>query len=268
MAQITVITINYNNRDGLKDTLESIHNQSCKDFQYIVVDGGSTDGSADLLNEYGKDTDVCIIEPDRGIYDAMNKGVKYADGDYVMFVNSGDRIADNDTMAKLKDLALNSDICFCKVRNRLEDGKYCIWAPPSEDKLSVQFLRWNILHHPGALIKTELQKRIPYNINLRICADRQFFMQALINENASYETLDVILNEFAPAGTSGSNARQKMFEEDEAILDALFTERLLRDIRRSNWMTQQISAPLTHYYGKAKLFCRINRLLFKILQIK
>lgn len=93
-------------------------------------------------------------------------------------------------------------------------------------------------------------------------------MQALINENASYETLDVILNEFAPAGTSGGNSRQKMLEEDEIILDTLFTKRMLRDIFNSNLLTQQISAPLTRYYGKTKLLCQINKVLFKILRIK
>lgn len=163
---------------------------------------------------------------------------------------------------------LESDICFCKVINRKANGEKEIWCPPLENKLSLQFLRWNTLHHPGAIIKRDLQCKIPYNINLKICSDRQFFIHALILENASYQTLDIELNEFAPAVTSGNDATQKMDAEDKIILDTLFTERQRRDIEKNNFMIQEISAPLTRYFGKAKLVCKINKQIFRIFGIK
>ena len=268
MKKISVITINFNNIAGLRDTLRSVRVQSNKEFEYIVIDGGSTDGSKELLEDNKDIIDVLISEPDKGIYDAMNKGTAHAHGEYVMFVNSGDKIADADTMEKLSGMHLESDICFCKVRNRNANGKKAIWCPPLENKLSLQFLRWNTLHHPGAIIKRDLQCKIPYNINLKICSDRQFFIHALILENASYQTLDIVLNEFAPAGTSGSDATQKMEDEAKIILDTLFTERQRRDIEKNNFMIQEISEPLTHYFGKTKFICAVNGALFKILKIK
>ena len=79
MMKLSVITINYNNKEGLKKTIESVVSQIYQDFEYIVVDGGSTDGSIDIIREYDKHIDFWISEPDRGIYNAMNKGIKFSD---------------------------------------------------------------------------------------------------------------------------------------------------------------------------------------------
>ena len=82
--KLSVITINYNNRDGLKKTIESVVNQTYKDFEYIIIDGGSTDGSVEVLKEYSDKIDYWVSEPDKGIYNAMNKGIDIAKGEYVM----------------------------------------------------------------------------------------------------------------------------------------------------------------------------------------
>lgn len=268
MKKISVITINFNNIAGLRDTLRSVREQSYKEFEYIIVDGGSSDGSKELLEENKDIIDVLISERDKGIYDAMNKGAAHARGEYVMFVNSGDKIADVDTMEEIAKFKLESDICFCKVRNMRTDGSSCIWVPPAESKLSLQYLRSNLLHHPGAIIRNNLQRKYPYDVNLKICSDRRFFIEALILGNATYQTVDIVLNEFAPAGTSCDEAAAKMAEEDERILDSLFTERQLRDIGKNNFFVQEISAPLTRYYVKTKLICKINKFLFRLLGIK
>lgn len=88
--KISVITINYNNHDGLKKTIQSVVSQSYNDIEYIIIDGGSTDGSVDLIKEYNDKIDYWISETDNGCYHAMNKGVKVASGEYVIFMNSGD----------------------------------------------------------------------------------------------------------------------------------------------------------------------------------
>ena len=88
--KLSVITINYNNCDGLRKTIESVVNQTCRDFEYIIIDGGSTDGSVDVIKQYADKIDYWVSEPDKGIYNAMNKGIAVAHGEYLNFMNSGD----------------------------------------------------------------------------------------------------------------------------------------------------------------------------------
>ena len=86
--KLSIITINYNNCDGLRKTIESVIAQTTRDFEYIVIDGGSTDGSVDVIKEYADYIDYWVSEPDKGIYNAMNKGTRAAHGDFLLFLNS------------------------------------------------------------------------------------------------------------------------------------------------------------------------------------
>ena len=107
MKTFSIITINYNNKDGLLKTIESVLCQTYKDFEFIVIDGGSTDGSREIIEKYAGHIDYWVSEPDKGIYNAMNKGIKVAHGDYLNFMNSGDYFYNenvlNDTLAYLND---------------------------------------------------------------------------------------------------------------------------------------------------------------------
>ena len=88
--RLSIITINYNNREGLRKTIESVVNQTYRNFEYIIIDGGSTDGSVEVVKEYADRISYWVSEPDNGIYNAMNKGVLAANGKYIQFLNSGD----------------------------------------------------------------------------------------------------------------------------------------------------------------------------------
>ncbi len=120
----SIITINYNNRDGLRKTIESVVNQSCRDIEYIVIDGGSTDGSVEVIEEYAGKIDYWVSERDKGIYNAMNKGLAQAHGEYLNFMNSGDCFHDNDVLINLPQDA-DEDIIFGKALR--SDGN--IWSP-------------------------------------------------------------------------------------------------------------------------------------------
>lgn len=108
--KISIITINYNNVEGLKRSIESVVNQTSKDYEYIIIDGGSTDGSVDVIKLYSNRIDYWESEPDRGIYHAMNKGVKLATGEYVIFMNSGDKFYSNEIIADFIKLNPKEDI--------------------------------------------------------------------------------------------------------------------------------------------------------------
>ena len=81
----SIITINYNNCDGLRKTIESVISQSYKDYEFIIIDGGSTDGSRDVIEQHSRSIDYWVSEPDKGVYNAMNKGIRQAKGDYLNF---------------------------------------------------------------------------------------------------------------------------------------------------------------------------------------
>ena len=99
--KISVVTVVYNSAALIENTVKSIINQSYSHIEYIVVDGGSTDGTIDILNRYKKNISTLISEPDRGIYDAMNKGISLASGDFVVFINSGDKFSSPDILEKI-----------------------------------------------------------------------------------------------------------------------------------------------------------------------
>lgn len=110
----SIITINFNNRDGLRRTIESVVNQTYRDFEYIIIDGGSIDGSVDIIKEYADKIDYWVSEPDKGIYNAMNKGITMAHGEYLNFMNSGDCFFDKERLQKIEDLNSDSDIIVGK----------------------------------------------------------------------------------------------------------------------------------------------------------
>ena len=93
---LSVITINYNNAEGLNRTIQSIDTQTWKEFEYIVIDGASNDGSIDVIKRFESIIDLWISEPDTGVFNAMNKGIKKAKGDYLLFLNSGDFLVDKE----------------------------------------------------------------------------------------------------------------------------------------------------------------------------
>lgn len=104
--KISIITINFNNKDGIEKTISSVVAQTYKDIQYIIIDGDSTDGSVEVIKKYHEDIDYWISEPDKGIYDAMNKGILKATGDYVLFLNSGDYLS-------IEELLTNEQLRNC-----------------------------------------------------------------------------------------------------------------------------------------------------------
>lgn len=108
--KLSIITINYNNRDGLQKTIDSVISQIYKDFEWIIIDGGSTDGSKELIERYADYMTYWVSEPDKGIYNAMNKGILVSQGEYLLFLNSGDCLYDMGVIKKVIPLLCGKDI--------------------------------------------------------------------------------------------------------------------------------------------------------------
>ena len=116
--KLSIVTINYNNLAGLRKTMESVFSQTCKDFEYIVIDGSSTDGSAEYVRTQADKLTYWVSEPDTGIYNAMNKGVRAATGEYVLMLNSADSLVDEYVIERIIPELDGTDI----VQGNTSDG--------------------------------------------------------------------------------------------------------------------------------------------------
>lgn len=221
--KLSVITINYNNRDGLKKTIESVVNQTYKDFEYIIIDGGSTDGSVEVLKEYSDKIDYWVSEPDKGIYNAMNKGIDIAKGEYSLFINSGDCIYDDMTLLGVSLELDGTDVITGTLL--LDNGE--IWPQPKEVSIKYLYDNINSLSHPASLIKTTLLKKYHYDESLKIVSDWKFFVQVLLMDGNSYKPIPNIVTIFDTNGISSNNydlciqERQTVLKNDfpKSILD-------------------------------------------------
>lgn len=215
MVKFSIITINLNNIEGLKKTIESIVNQTITDFEYIVIDGGSVDGSVEILKRYHHKFTYCVSETDRGIYHAMNKGISQATGEYVLFLNSGDYLFKSNILEKVSNYPLNEDLIIGSVilTGRDEDE---IFEIPELKKLTFRYFINSTLPHPGTFIKRTLFDKIGhYNEQYEIASDFEFFLKAVFFNSASLKKISETIAVFdgngissAPANVSNTKAER------------------------------------------------------------
>lgn len=180
----SIITVNYNNKDGLRRTIESVIHQTFRDFEYIVIDGGSNDGSADVLKEYDKDIDIWVSEKDSGIYNAMNKGIAKATGEYLNFMNSGDCFYDERILQKITDQKMDSDMII--------GSDYWYNPKTKKDFATILPLRLEMftfykgsLPHQSTFFKKSLFNQYQYDETLKVVSDWKFYIQKIIGEGCS-----------------------------------------------------------------------------------
>jgi glycosyltransferase involved in cell wall biosynthesis len=215
--KLSVITINYNNASGLRKTLESVTRQTYQDFEYIVIDGGSTDESVAAIEEYADRIHYWISERDNGIYHAMNKGVNASKGEYCAFLNSGDIYIDEHALEKAFVQHVTADIAC----GDLIDENGSIMSAPQD--VTMMFLMRGSLAHPSSFTKRSLLQAHPFNEESKILADHEFFMYALVIMNATYQRLDGIISVFDLSGISTTSKQYS--EEEQEILKS--TERAI-----------------------------------------
>ena len=262
----SIITINFNNKEGLRKTIESVIHQTSDDFEYIIIDGGSTDGSVEVIEEYAKHITYWVSEKDRGIYHAMNKGVAQAHGDYCIFMNSGDCFCHQTVLADFQQECEKADIVVGKVRSK--DTKRILFSPPAGE-LSFYYLYSGTIPHQGSLIKTELLRLYPYDESLKIVSDWKFFVQAVVNHNCTVKYVDGFVAEFDEEGLSTSNP-DKTWKEKEQVLRDMFPARILLDyqnMKSSECLTQTLTPQLRKHYQIDRILYTIGRKLLKLLAI-
>jgi len=218
---LSIITINFNNKDGLNRTLDSVFSQTFPSFEYIVIDGGSTDGSTALLQQHSQKFSHWVSEPDRGIYHAMNKGMAAAKGEYLLFLNSGDWLSDAHSLGNFFAEPANADIISADI-NVVDGEKSFIKRYP--EKIRFSYLVTDSLPHPATLIRRKLFDKVgPYDESLKIASDWKFFILALCKYNASYEHKLFVATNYDYTGISSKpNNQSFLLAERHDILSEFF----------------------------------------------
>jgi len=200
MFKLSIITINRNNSDGLKRTIESVVCQTFRDFEYIVIDGASTDGSVEVIKQYEDKITYWVSEPDSGIYNAMNKGIEKARGEYCLFLNSGDSLIGNTILEKVFNLNVSEDILYGDLMV-IESKKK--WEKTYPDKLTFEYFLKDTLSHPSSFIKKKLFETAgKYNETNKIVSDWEFFILVVNKYNCTYKHLPFVISEFIYDGIS------------------------------------------------------------------
>lgn len=239
MKKISIITINYNNLKGLKATAESIISQSCKDFEWIVIDGGSNDGSKEYIESISLHIDYWISEPDKGIYNAMNKGTAKATGEYCWYMNSGDSLYDTGTIENLLKTGLYGDI-VTGIAAIEKNGMVTQIAYPRKANMFnlLNFVNKSFLEkgrlvgssimHQASLIRRELVVKFPYDEKYKIASDYKLWLVLFIQENSSYQPINIYVCHFDGSGCSSNPITRK---ETSDIIEEMFPERILNDYK-------------------------------------
>ena len=258
MTKLSIITINFNNCDGLKKTINSVVNQTFRDFEWIVIDGGSTDGSRELIEHNSKHFSYWVSEPDNGVYQAMNKGIVKAKGEYVVFMNSGDCFADSNVLDDVSK-ELDCDIVAGYVK---EDVTNDVIKPPMD--LTPWYVLLQNIPHQAEFIKLCLFNSIAlYSEDMKVLADYEFNLRAAL-ANVSYKTLRRQIAVVEPGGIS--NTRSDLLNEE----GRLFRERnlpkaIIKDY--SLWMNdkQLSSYPSVRWAFEKKWPIKLLNYMYKFL---
>ena len=246
---ISVVTICYNAKNDLEKTILSVLSQTYQDIEYIIIDGGSTDGTVDIIHKYSERLFYWISEPDKGIYDAMNKGIKMATGDIIGVLNSDDFFTHSDVLKKVverfeNDEALDAvygDVHFVKSNNLNKCVRYY-----SSKIFRRKLMRLGFMPaHPSFYMRKRCFDEFGlYRTDYKIAADFEFLLRAIFKGNIKieYMPVDMVTMRMGGASTSGMESHKRIMEEH------------LRAFRENGVYTNVFLLSLRYVYKIGELF--------------
>jgi glycosyltransferase involved in cell wall biosynthesis len=246
--KFSIITVNYNNAAGLEKTIQSVISQTYADFDFVVIDGGSSDESRSIIEKNSDRISYWVSEKDTGVYNAMNKGIRAARGEFVLFMNSGDVFFDANVLENANP--------FITGEHGIYYGNNIKKSPSSErlktypSKLNFSFFYSSSLNHQSTFIKKSLfDDLFYYNENYKIASDWEFFAYAICHENVPYKYLDqtIAIYDFTGISTTSSELLKEekftsikkyfpTFEDDYIDLSRLNSKRVQQVFHIANYL--------------------------------
>jgi len=225
--KLSVITINLNNASGLRKTIESVVNQTYTNYEYIIIDGGSVDGSVDIIKEFTDKIAYWVSEPDTGIYNAMNKGLRRSRGELVTFINSGDTYYSYDSLKTALTFTqgkiLNAQLFFFDFIYQYGENKKQVSSIDVTDKYIIYNKGFG---HPSAFYKKSLFDFYGFfDETYTISADRDFYMNIIVKKRLAFAYFSFPVSVFQDGGLSTDIQYQKSIQlEDERIINKFYSD--------------------------------------------
>ena len=212
--KISVITVCYNAIQGIERTIKSVLSQSYPEIEYIVIDGNSTDGTVDVIHKYADKISYFMSEPDGGIYDAMNKGIRVATGEWINFLNAGDTFYYNTSVEKVfsHDVLPDIDVVYGYQVHSYDYGKFV------RKRLPLAFFNSGMpFGHESSFVRAGVMKRIGFDTNYRIAADYNFFFNLYVSGN-KFQPVDAIVTDFESMEGVSSSAKTSLLTHRETSM--------------------------------------------------
>jgi glycosyltransferase involved in cell wall biosynthesis len=267
--KLTIITINRNNADGLRKTMESVFAQTVTDFEYIVVDGASTDNSVEVIQSFISiggpsilSSLVWISESDRGVYQAMNKGIKMATGEFLLFLNSGDFLSNEKVIEKLFSVNHFADI-LCGRCNITDNGKIIHTTNPPQN-ITFGTLYTVGLAHQSTFIKRNLFDKLGmYREDFKYNSDIDFWYRAIILNGATTEKLDEIISDYNLDGLSSTeNKTPEFLKEHKEILSNPLYQKFIPDY--DSWKLERSEMNILYWVKSKTILYAPLKLIYKL----
>lgn len=259
MHKISIITVNFNNLNGLKKTIQSVKKQSYTNYEYIIIDGGSTDGSKKYIEKEQNMISYWISEKDNGIYDGMNKGITHATGEYLLFLNSGDYFVSSETLYKVfNSQNYTEDLIIGRQYYINKKGKKSTCHMIKKEDIDDTYFWSNTLPHQATFIRRDLFSRIGrYEQNYKIIADWVFWYKSIIKNHASYKISNIFISYMEQEGISSNiqNCRNEMID---------FLQKEKSQLNYNDW-TNIINNTQDAYTYKRLTRNKISRYILKII---
>lgn len=222
----SIITVSYNDVAGLTRTIKSVINQTLEDYEFIIVDGGSSDGSKEVIELYEKSLTYWCSEPDNGIYNAMNKGVLHANGKYLIFMNAGDIFFSDEVLEQVFPQLDNKDIV---VGYALKNGKG--YQNIHEDNV-LMMLFHSSFSHQATFIKRDLFQNYKYDEHLRIVSDWKAWVDWIVKGRHTYKYIDTIVANYDFTGISSDSRNwDHILSERAEVLANSFPPLVLENLK-------------------------------------
>jgi len=260
IVKISIITVVRNDANGIEKTIKSIVNQTYKNIEYIVIDGNSSDDTLKTIQKYKHNITTIISQKDSGLYDAMNKGIKMASGDFINFINSGDILYDKNVVKNIVDNIHDNDKLYFSRAKIVGDGVE--WVYPNYDISDTKkWLKLNLPNHQSMFFPRCFYKTFFYDLRFKIGADDDYKLYALKKLDTVF--IDELYVVFSRDGVSSNHKSLKLFSQR-------LKESFLRNFKHKRYLrffidpSKLVVFTFINFLFGEKIFLKFVRLIVKI----